>query len=234
MRQRAKAARPACRATPPARLSAATMLSAIFSRPAPRDAVTVSGGMKKKVAGADSAGERLPLLPCPTPPRTRRRLQSGCTRARLRDATRPPNPAARAPHRPAMSSAMGHRAAPMPLPAAAGVLGSSVAAILWLLCSAGRSGSSRPGRHHALLFAVASTFVVGTDASDIIVSGSSRCRWDRRPSLAAPARRRLSRRAVAPARLATPARAAPRAHPPGPSQASPEPDGLSVAEWVEP
>ena len=65
-----KAARPACRATPPARLSAATMLSAIFSRPAPRDAVTVSGGMKKKVAGADSSGERLPLLPGPTPPRT--------------------------------------------------------------------------------------------------------------------------------------------------------------------
>jgi len=70
MRRRAKAARPACRATPPARLSAATMLSAIFSRPAPRDAVTVSAGMKKKVAGADSSGERLPLLPGPTPPRT--------------------------------------------------------------------------------------------------------------------------------------------------------------------
>jgi len=100
MRRRAKAARPACRATPPARLSAATMLSAIFSRPAPRDAVTVSGGMKKKVAGADSAGERLPLLPCLTPPRTRRRLQSGCMRARLCDATRPPNPAARPPRRP--------------------------------------------------------------------------------------------------------------------------------------
>ena len=57
-------------AMPLARLSAATMLSAIVSRPAPRDAVTVSGGMKKKVAGANPAGEKLPLLPCPTPPRT--------------------------------------------------------------------------------------------------------------------------------------------------------------------
>ena len=73
-----------------------------------------------------------------------------------------------------ISLAMAHRATPMPLPAATGVLGFSVAAILWLYGSAGRSCGSRPGRRRAFLFAVASTFVVRADASDIIVSGGCR------------------------------------------------------------
>jgi len=51
--------------------------------------------------------------------------------------------------------------------------------------------------------------------------GHRRLQVGRRPSLAAPARRRPSRRAVTPARLATPARAAPSCSPAGPFTSQP-------------
>ena len=55
----------------------------------------------------------------------------------------------------------------------------------------------------------------------VAIAGIVAVQVGRRPSLAAPARRRPSRRAVAPARLATPARAAPSCSPAGPFTSQP-------------